>query len=63
MHNVGGEMDELVTLKWADNYAKQNYKAGQIAGIKKVVEYLGDYTKPFPNQREWKSKLKEWGIE
>jgi len=33
------------------------------AGIKEVVGYIGDYTKPFPNQREWKAKLKEWGIE
>lgn len=32
------------------------------AGIKEVVEWIGDYDKPFPNQRDWKDKLKEWGI-
>lgn len=31
-------------------------------GIKEVVDWIGGFDKPFPTQREWKVKLKEWGI-
>jgi len=45
-----------------DNCFNAGCVQGKAEGIKEVVEYIGDYTKPFPNQREWKLKLKEWGI-
>jgi len=31
-------------------------------GRREVVEFIGDYTKPFPNQRVWEAKLKEWDL-
>ena len=39
------------------------FELGKREGVKEVVEWIGGYDKPFPNQREWKAKLKEWGIE
>ena len=61
-------MDELVTLKWADNYAKQNYKAGKQAGLKEVVEWIEQYEQSsckgvFSMPVDvWQAKLKEWDL-
>jgi len=41
---------------------KESFDEGYKLGIKEVVDYIGDYTKPFPNQKDWKLKLKEWGL-
>jgi len=36
--------------------------AGIQQGRKEVVDFIGGYDKPFPNQRDWKTKLKEWKL-
>ncbi len=39
------------------------FEAGQFEGRKEVVNWFRGYDKEFPNQREYKAKLKEWKLE
>jgi len=64
-HLWGNENWQYITSTMTDFFevvAEAQAELSFKAGIKEVVDYIGDYTKPFPNQREWKAKLKEWGI-
>jgi hypothetical protein len=61
----------MVTMKWAIEYADQNYKEGLAKGRKEVVEWMGkellnvNYPAWYVSSqygKKWESKLKEWGI-
>ena len=63
--------EEMVTMKWAIEYADQNYKEGKLAGIKEVVKIVNEhsiqvelwtriYTAILTD--EWQYKLNEWGV-
>ena len=63
--------EEMVTMKWAIEYADQNYKEGKLAGIKEVVEIVNNHSIQVELWTrihtailtdEWQTKLKEWGI-
>ena len=54
----GDAVSELVT-----KVRLQAFGAGVYAGRKEVVNFIGGYDKPFPNQRDWHAKLKDWGME
>lgn len=55
-------------LKLTSEAQKEVYKKGELAGIKKVVEWIeeqGYYSSCEPcecltNRKKWQSKLKEW---
>jgi len=65
--------EEMVTMKWAIEYANQNYQEGLAKGRKEVVMWVkedirltkqneGVYGKLSINGFNWEAKLKEWCI-